>query len=66
MQLGLVLLGHWWALRATEWAHRALAKVRSVGVLPLRSRLVTAAFLLMVSAFNLWLLAQPMEMRTAM
>jgi len=66
MQLGLVLLGHWWALRATEWAHRALAKVRSVEVLPLRSRLVTAAFLLMVSAFNLWLLAQPMEMRTAM
>ena len=62
LQIALVLLGLYWALRTTERAHRDLAAA-GVG---LRGRVVPAAFLLLITAFNLWLLAQPMEMRTGM
>jgi len=66
LQIALVLLGLAWALRATERAHRRL---QASGVLPrigLRQRIAPAAFVLLVSALNLWLLAQPMEMRTGL
>lgn len=60
LQIGLVLTGLLWALRATERAHRRLRRD------PGTSRWVTASFLLLVTVANLWLLAQPMEMRTGM
>ncbi len=60
LQIALVLTGLLWALRATERAHRR------IGPGGLRCRWVTATFLLLVTVFNLWLLAQPMEMRTGM
>jgi len=66
MQIALVLIGLFWALRTTERAHRWLAKEWNVPAIALRSRLVTAAFLLLITLANLWLLAQPMEMRTGM
>ena len=65
IQVVLVLIGHFWAVRATERAHRSLAAARKRPV-PLRARLVTTGFLLACTAANLWLLAQPMEMRTKM
>lgn len=66
IQVGLVLIGHLWAVRATERAHRTLAAEQGRTAVPLSARLVTAAFLVAVTAANLWLLAQPMEMRTRM
>jgi len=64
--IAFVLLGHWWAMRALERAHRSLARARGVAVLPLRARVASAVFPLLITALNLWLLAQPMEMRTGM
>jgi len=61
-----VLIGHFWAVRAMERAHRRLASDQSKPGLPWRARLAAAAFPLMVTAANVWLLAQPMEMRTGM
>jgi len=66
IQIALVLTGLVWALRATERTHRWLAKDWSIGSLPLAARVITAAFILIMTAANLWLLAQPMEMRTGM
>ena len=65
-QIALVLIGLLWALRTTERAHRRLAGEWSLSGIPLRARVMTAAFLLMITISNLWLLAQPMEMRTGM
>ncbi len=62
LQIALVLVGLAWALRASARVHRRLAG----GGAGLGGRLVPAAFLLSITAFNLWLLAQPMEMRTGM
>jgi polyferredoxin len=66
LQISLVLLGLFWALRTTERAHRGLADNRSPRGLPLRARAVTASFLLLLTAYNLWLLAQPMDLRSAL
>lgn len=66
VQIGLVLLGLLWALRTNERAHRRMAEEWSLAGVPLRTRLVTAGFLLLVTLANLWLLAQPMEMRTGL
>jgi hypothetical protein len=66
IQIGLVLLGLAWALRVMARTHRRLAGEWALGELPLRARLVTAAFPLLITAANLWLLAQPMEMRTGL
>ena len=66
LQIALVLLGLCWALRAVEHAHRQFAgdgSPRDVGV---RVRVLSSSFLFMATTFNLWLLAQPMEMRTGM
>ncbi len=64
IQIALVLLGLYWALRTTERAHRGLSRGWMIPDVPWRTRLVTAGFLLIVTTVNLWLLAQPMEMRT--
>lgn len=66
LQIGLVLLGLYWGLRATERAHRRLADAAIRPAVPLATRLATAGFLLALTAANLWLLAQPMEMRTGL
>lgn len=66
VQIALVLLGLLWALRTTERAHRRLANEWSLPGVPLKARVVTAGFLLLVTLSNLWLLAQPMEMRTGL
>lgn len=60
LQIALVLTGLFWALRATERVHRRLGGTGGP------RRWAPAAFLLLITAFNLWLLAQPMEMRTGM
>ena len=60
LQIALVLTGLFWALRATERVHRRLGGTGGL------KRWAPAAFLLLITAFNLWLLAQPMEMRTGM
>lgn len=65
IQVVLVLIGHLWAVRATGRAHANLA-ARLGGPVPLAARIVTAGFLLACTSANLWLLAQPMEMRTRM
>jgi len=62
----LVLIGHHWAVRALERAHRSYAERRGRTRLPLRQRFVVTLLPLAVTAANLWLLAQPMEMRTGM
>lgn len=56
----LVLVGHLWANRALRRLERHLIS-SSVG-----ARIIVAAFVLGATAINLWLLAQPMEMRTGM
>jgi len=66
IQIALVLAGLLWALRTTERAHRRLAGDWAMACVPLRARLLAAGFLLLVTLSNLWLLAQPMEMRTGM
>ena len=66
LMVGFVLLGHWWAVRASERAHRLLRGPAGAAEVPLRARLVVSAFVLAATAANLWLLAQPMEMRTGM
>ena len=63
VMIALVLTGHFWATRALERAHQG---ARGSGEVPLRARVLTAGFVLCASAANLWLLAQPMEMRTGM
>lgn len=65
IQVALVLLGLAWALRATERAHRRVAPSGGAGI-GWSQRFAPAAYLLLITAFNLWLLAQPMEMRTGM
>ncbi len=64
--IGLVLVGHHWAVRALERAHRSYAKRCGQDRLPIYQRLLVTAVPLAVTAANLWLLAQPMEMRTGM
>jgi hypothetical protein len=66
LMIAFVLIGHWWAVRATERAHRSLARAQSTAQLAPLARVSIALFPLMVTAVNLWLLAQPMEMRTGM
>ncbi len=66
LQIGLVLLGLFWALRTTERAHRKVSEAWMLSGVPWKARLVTAGFILMLTACNLWLLAQPMEMRTGL
>ncbi len=66
IQIGLVLLGLFWALRTTERAHRKVSESWMLSGVPWKARLVTAGFILMLTACNLWLLAQPMEMRTGL
>ncbi|MCP3962272.1 MAG: hypothetical protein GY719_30895 [bacterium] len=66
LQIVLVLLGLYWALRAAERAHRRHAATAAIPGVGQRVRLLTGAFLLLATAWNLWLLAQPMEMRTGM
>ncbi|MGD8376603.1 MAG: hypothetical protein PVF68_10730 [Acidobacteriota bacterium] len=62
-QILLVLLGLCWALRAAERAHRRL---EGTGAGLLAPRVAIAGFLLLATLANLWLLAQPMEMRTGL
>ncbi|MDP6581328.1 MAG: hypothetical protein QF681_11780 [Vicinamibacterales bacterium] len=64
LQIVLVLLGLYWGLRTTERAHRGLSRRWMLPDVGWRTRLVTSGFLLMLTIVNLWLLAQPMEMRT--
>lgn len=66
LMITFVLIGHWWATRAMERAHRNLAIAQKREHLPLRARIAISLFPLLVTATNLWLLAQPMEMRTGM
>jgi len=66
LMIFFVLVGHVWATRAMERAHRGLAGNQSRDALPLRARLAIGVFPLLVTCANLWLLAQPMEMRTGM
>ncbi len=66
LQIALVLLGLYWALRAAERAHRRQAHATPLTDVGRRARLLTAAFLLLATTWNLWLLAQPMEMRTGL
>jgi hypothetical protein len=66
IQIGLVLLGLLWALRTTERAHRRLANDWSLPGVSTKTRLWTAAFLLLATVSNLWLLAQPMDMRSGL
>jgi hypothetical protein len=63
-----VLIGHVWATRAMEQVHRrTLAGARApVGRRLVLARLGMSLFLFLVTSANLWLLAQPMEMRTGM
>lgn len=65
MQVALVLAGHLVGLRAGERARQRLLSAADAPA-SLSQRLVPAAFLLLCTAANLWLLAQPMEMRSAM
>jgi len=66
MMIAFVLIGHIWATRAMERAYHNLAQAQARAELPLRSRVIAAVFPLLVTCINLWLLAQPMEMRTGM
>ncbi|MCA9621643.1 MAG: hypothetical protein KC731_21620 [Myxococcales bacterium] len=62
----LVLLGHVWATRATRSSLERLKEQLRIGTPPRTSRWVMGCFVLMCTAANLWLLAQPMEMRTGL
>jgi polyferredoxin len=64
LQVGLVLLGHLAAARATERTHHTVNAANAPSTLG--ARLVPALLMLAATAANLWLLAQPMEMRTGM
>lgn len=66
LAVGLVLLGHGWATRAMRRSHHHVAKARKQPKLPLKTRIVMTTFILAATCANLWLLAQPMEMRTGM
>lgn len=66
VQILLVLGGLLWALRATERAGTSLAARWRLPRLPWPARALAAAYLLAITASQLWLLAQPMEMRTGM
>ncbi len=66
LQIALVILGLAWGLRTTERAHRRAAVEFRLTRLPARTRWATALFLLAATIVNLWLLAQPMEMRTGL
>ncbi len=69
LQVALVLVGHVMALGASERSRWTLVgggdgTATTGGTLT--ERLAPAAFTLLATAANLWLLAQPMEMRTGM
>lgn len=66
LMIGFVLIGHIWAVRAMSRAHENLTRRRPGPTMPWRVRAVAALFPLLLSCANLWLLAQPMEMRTGM
>lgn len=66
LMIFFVLVGHIWATRAMERAHRGLARSQSRDRLPWKARVAIGIFPLLVTGANLWLLAQPMEMRTGM
>ena len=59
LQVALVVLGAWLALAAAS----RLATVHGLGR---RGRVLVSLFLVAASCANLWLLAQPMEMRSGM
>ncbi len=62
----LVLVGHLWSMRTLARAHDRVAKAGGQIRVPRSARFAVSAFVLLASATNLWLLAQPMEMRTGM
>jgi len=64
LQLTLVLLGLAWALRIGERIHRRMSAKSELGQWKLR--LVAALFPLAITLLDLWLLAQPMEMRSGL
>lgn len=66
MMIALVLVGHWIATRAMERAHRHLASEQGCERMSFSARAVMGAFVWAATAVNLWLLAQPMEMRSGM
>lgn len=62
VQIGLVLLGHW---AGTAAALRITHRYPG-GPDPAGGRMLAALLVWGIGAFNLWLLAQPMEMRTGL
>ncbi len=66
LMVTLVLVGHVWALRAQRMAAERLRDTARLGAPPASARLVMAGYVLLATAANLWLLAQPMEMRTGL
>ena len=66
LMIVFVLLGHWWATRALWRAHDNVTGGAASRPLSRAARGVAALFPLLVTLTNLWLLAQPMEMRTGL
>ena len=66
LMVALVLTGHVWATRAMRLSRERLRDQLRLGDAPRTARWLMAAFVLACTAANLWLLAQPMEMRTGM
>ena len=62
----LVLVGHLWAMRAMRMSGERLRDKLRLGAPPRLASLLMAGFVFLCTAANLWLLAQPMEMRTGM
>lgn len=63
LQITFVLLGHFWANRA---ALRIEKRINGPEGLKLRSTVFISLMLLAASLTNVWLLSQPMEMRTGL
>jgi hypothetical protein len=66
LMVALVLIGHVWATRAMRKSRERLRDQLRLGDAPRTARWIMAGFVLLCTAANLWLLAQPMEMRTGM
>lgn len=62
----LVLVGHLWAMRAQRMSAERLRDKLRLGAPPRSARVLMAGYALLATAANLWLLAQPMEMRTGL
>lgn len=66
LMVALVLVGHLWAMRAQRMSGERLRDKLRLGAPPRLARWLMASFVLGCTAANLWLLAQPMEMRTGL